>query len=197
MAFEYNITNHNWIPRAPQNCLGSHHGKILLLFQLFVPDPGANSVLPGLTTRVKSIVDGPYCVISPVSVKQTEPCGKTSTIPKKTTWWRHQMEAFSALLAICTGNSPVTGEFRAQRPVTQSFDVFFDLPLNKLLSKQLWGWWFEMPSRPLWRHCNEAWMLCMILGMCGVRSLPAFRNISSSWWPTRQERYQRINLPVI
>ena len=83
MAFEYNITNHNWIPRAPQNCLGFHHGKILLLFQLFVPDPGANSVLPGLTTRVKSIVDGPYCVISPVSVKQTEPCGKTSTIPKK------------------------------------------------------------------------------------------------------------------
>ena len=40
-------------------------------------------------------------------------------------WWRHQMETFSALLAICAGNSPVTGEFPAQRPVTQSFDVFF------------------------------------------------------------------------
>ena len=35
------------------------------------------------------------------------------------------MEIFSALLAICTGNSPVTGEFPAQRPVTQSFDVIF------------------------------------------------------------------------
>ena len=46
-------------------------------------------------------------------------------------WWRHQMEAFSALLAICAGNSPVTGEFHAQRPVTRSFDVFFDLLLNK------------------------------------------------------------------
>ena len=34
---------------------------------------------------------------------------------------------FSALLAICTGNSPVTDEFPAQRPVTRSFDVFFDL----------------------------------------------------------------------
>ena len=44
------------------------------------------------------------------------------------------MEAFSALLAICAGNSPVTGEFPAQRPVTRSFDVFFDLRLNKRLS---------------------------------------------------------------
>ena len=68
-------------------------------------------------------------------------------------WWRHQMGTFSALLAICAGNSPVTGEFHAQGPVTRSFDVFFDL--NKRLSKQWWVWWFETPSRPLWRHCNE------------------------------------------
>ena len=40
------------------------------------------------------------------------------------------MEPFSALLAICAGNSPVPGEFPAQRPVTRSFDVFFDLRLN-------------------------------------------------------------------
>ena len=52
-------------------------------------------------------------------------------------WWRHQMETFSALLAICAGNSPVTGEFPTQRPVTRSFDVFFDLRLNKRLGKQL------------------------------------------------------------
>ena len=39
------------------------------------------------------------------------------------TWWRHQMETFSALLAICAGNSPVPGEFPTQRPVTRSFDV--------------------------------------------------------------------------
>ena len=50
----------------------------------------------------------------------------------------------------CAGNSPVTGEFPTQRPVTQGFDVFFDLRMNKQLSKQSWGWWFEM----LWRHCN-------------------------------------------
>ena len=55
------------------------------------------------------------------------------------TWWRHQMETFSTSLAIFAGNSPVTGEFPAQRPVTRSFDVFFDLRLNKRLSKQSWG----------------------------------------------------------
>ena len=69
-------------------------------------------------------------------------------------WWRHQMETFSALLAICAGNSPVPGEFPAQRPVTRSFDVFFDLRLNKRLSKQPWGWWFETPAWSLWRHRN-------------------------------------------
>ena len=65
------------------------------------------------------------------------------------------METFSALLAICAGNSPVSGEFPAQRPVTRSFDVFFDLRLNKRLSNQSWDWWFETLSRPLWRQCNE------------------------------------------
>ena len=60
-------------------------------------------------------------------------------------WWRHQMETFSALLAICAGNSPASGKFSAQRPVTRGFDV---------LRKQLWGWWFETLSRLLWRHCN-------------------------------------------
>ena len=52
------------------------------------------------------------------------------------------------------GNSPVTGEFLAQRPVTRSFDAFFDTRMNTLLSKQSWGWWFKTPSRPLWRNCN-------------------------------------------
>ena len=47
------------------------------------------------------------------------------------------------------------GEFPAQWPVTQSFDVFFDLRLNKRLSKHPWGWWFETPPWSLWRQCNE------------------------------------------
>ena len=78
---------------------------------------------------------------------------KQITHCKPSSWWRHPMETFSVLLAICAGNSPVTGE--AQRPVTWSFDVFFDLCLNKQLSKQWWGWWFEMPSSSLLHHCND------------------------------------------
>ena len=45
--------------------------------------------------------------------------------------------------------------FPAQRPVTRNFDVFFDLRINKRLSNQSWGWWFQMPSWSLWRHCIE------------------------------------------
>ena len=49
------------------------------------------------------------------------------------------------------------GEFPTQRPVTRSFDVYFDLRLNKRLCKQSWGWWFETLLCPLWRHSNEQW----------------------------------------
>ena len=69
------------------------------------------------------------------------------------------METFSALLAICVVNSPVPGEFPAQKPVTRSFDVFFDLRLNRRLSKQSWGWWFDKLSRPLLRHRNDPYIL--------------------------------------
>ena len=67
-------------------------------------------------------------------------------------WWRHQMETFSVLPAISARNSPVTGDFPGRRPVALNFDAFFDRCLNKKLSKQTWDWWFETPSRPLWRH---------------------------------------------
>ena len=69
-------------------------------------------------------------------------------------WLRHQMKTFCVLLG---------GELPAQRPVTRSFDVFLDLRLNKRLSKQSWGWWFETPSRPLWRHC---------ISLFDIKSLP-------------------------
>ena len=51
-------------------------------------------------------------------------------------WWRHQMEAFSALLTLVRGISPVK---RLK---------------SKRLRKQSCGWWFETPSLSLWRHCN-------------------------------------------
>ena len=59
--------------------------------------------------------------------------GKSLAKDPQYTWWRHQMETFSALLAICAGNSPVTGEFPAQRPVTRSFDI-------SLICTRINGW---------------------------------------------------------
>ena len=53
------------------------------------------------------------------------------------TRWRHQVGTFSELLALCEGNPPITGGFPSQRLVTRSFDVFFDLRLNKRLSKTI------------------------------------------------------------
>ena len=75
---------------------------------------------------------------------------------------------------LCAGNSPVTGEFRAQRPVTHSFAVFFDLRLNKRLTNNR-----ETPSCPMWRHSNE-----------GIQSLEAiFIHISTS---TNRARFYHI-----
>ena len=71
-------------------------------------------------------------------------CKNMMTSSNGNKWKRHQME---------TGH--LCGKFPAQRPVTRSFDVFFDLRLNKRLSKQSWGWWFETLSRPFWRHRND------------------------------------------
>ena len=80
-------------------------------------------------------------------------------------WWRHQMETFSALLALCAGTSLFTGEFPSQRPVTRSFDVFFDLCLNKELSKQSKHRRFETPSSSSWRHCNGEITACVLHGL--------------------------------
>ena len=89
-------------------------------------------------------------------------------------WWRHHVKLTFTTLAsermlfmatssngnifrvtghLC-GEFTSPGDFPAQRPVTRSFDVFFDLRPDKRLSKQPWGWWFETPSWSLWRQCN-------------------------------------------
>ena len=64
-------------------------------------------------------------------------------------------EHFPRCWPFCAGNLPVPGEFPTQRPVTWSLGVFFDLHLNKRLSKQSWVWWFETLLCPLWRHHND------------------------------------------
>ena len=65
--------------------------------------------------------------------------------------WCCQMETFSALLALCEGKPLFSGGFPSQRPVSQSFDIFFDVRVNK----QSRRWWFEMPWDSLWHHCND------------------------------------------
>ena len=64
--------------------------------------------------------------------------------------WKH----FPRYWPFVRGIHFVTGDLHSQRPVTRSFDVFFDLCLNKGLKEQSLGRWFETPSRSLWRHCN-------------------------------------------
>ena len=95
------------------------------------------------------------------------------------TWWRHQMKRFPRHWPFVRGihRSPVN--FPAQRPVIRSFGVFFDLRPNEQLSKQSWGWWFETPSRLLWRHCTShskvstVQALMCVCYTCGYLSISA------------------------
>ena len=73
-------------------------------------------------------------------------------------WWGN----IFVLLAICE----VTCEFPSQRPVTRSFDIIFDLCLNKRLSKQPRLRWFEAPPRPFCRHCNIGKRIQITFGLC-------------------------------
>ena len=82
----------------------------------------------------------------------------------------------SVLLAICAGKSSLPSEVPAQRPVTRSFDVFFDLRPNKRLSKHWWGWWFEAPSHhydvivmctSLWRYFPGSVCVCVCVCVGG------------------------------
>ena len=79
---------------------------------------------------------------------------------KMLTWGQSMMTSSNGNIFRVTGplcgELTGRGEFPTQRPMTGSFDVFFDLCLNKRLSKQSWGWWFETPSHPFWRHRNAA-----------------------------------------
>ena len=97
-------------------------------------------------------------------------------MPPTSPWWRHQMEAYCALLALRVGNSPVTGEFPAQVPVTRGFDAFFDLRLNKRLSKQSLGWWYETPSGLLWLQCTA-----VVIIMTASSNVSISRVTSALW----------------
>ena len=90
---------------------------------------------------------------------------------------------FRATGPLC-GEFTGTGEFPAQRPVTRSFDVFFDLRPNKRLSKQPWGWWFETPSWSLWRQRNV------------MRTITACTNLSI-WWRAVVRQHTMLTFTII
>ena len=94
-----------------------------------------------------------------------------SRIEILSTWWRHQMDTFPCYWPFVRGiqRSPVNSPHEGQW--CGAFAVFFDLHLNKRLSKQSRRWWFETPSRPLWRHCNDS--------ICNYHQMKATR---SDWW---------------
>ena len=112
---------------------------------------------------LKFVPNGPIDDKSTLVQVMTTKCLAVSC--KFTPWRHHQIKTFSILLALCKGTLPVTSGFSSQRPVTRSFDVFFHLRLNIRLTKQPRRRWFGMPSRPLWRHCNdgEVYTVCLFI----------------------------------
>ena len=90
---------------------------------------------------------------------------------------------FPTLLALCAGNTPVTNDFPPQRPVTRSFDVFFDLRLNKRLSKQSQRRWFKMPARSLWRHWNGISVFIIMVTLYLIFELYICKQYHPIWIP--------------
>ena len=83
--------------------------------------------------------DNTVAILSMLWQWEFSPSGRCLYI--ETTSWRHQMETFFVLLALCEGNTPVTGGFPSQRPVTRGF-IFIFFNLNKQLNKQSRRRWF-------------------------------------------------------
>ena len=99
-----------------KNCESHFHLAIKIFYVMIVK-------INGFTVLVKNKSEA---IIHPSSIETS------SFIASKLfkSWWHHEMETFSALLALYAGNSTVSGEFPSQRPVMQSFHVFFDLHLE-------------------------------------------------------------------
>ena len=109
------------------------------------------------------------------------------------TWWRHQMDTISALLALCEGNhrSPVDSPHKGHTghrwiPLTRASDAerwcFLDLHLNKRLSKHSRRRRFETPSRSLWRHRNGSGFSGFHMGKIDIKH--GKHNFFSKWKKT-------------
>ena len=98
----------------------------------------------------------------------------TEILPVTIPWWRHQMVTFSAFLALCAGNSPVTGEFPYQRPVTRCFDVFFDLAWTN-------GWVNIWGAGELRRHRGYYDVIVMVTRGCPFKAARTAERVYTTW----------------
>ena len=133
--------------------------RITCLFVQIVPDCYNGRLFVSFSVGFDLNLDQLFYVVTPGECKLMlgQIYHKNPVLPvwqSASSWWWHQLETFSILLALCVWNSLVTSEFPSQSPVEQSSDVFFDLRLNKQLSEQLRCRWLETSSRSLWYHCN-------------------------------------------
>ena len=127
--------------------------QCVLYWTTFIP--GINTIwwlclVPSSTTRLASDVG--YRTMTYTSLTEN----KKHNIPSqslKTMMTSSNGNIFRVTDHLC-GEFTGPGDFPTQRPVTRSFDVYFDLRPNKWLSKQSWGWWFGTLSCSLWRHRN-------------------------------------------
>ena len=131
-----------------------------------------------LYSRFPMDKNGKWIYYSFLSISlQVSVCWETLEQPSTPLRWATAMMTSSnrnifRLTGSLWGEFTVTSEFPSHRPVMRGFDVFFDLCLYKWLSKHSRCWWFETPSRPLWRHCNDKWHM-------GVVGTPIG---ASGWW---------------
>ena len=132
-----------------------------------VPDmPSVCNVVSDMPSVCNIVSDMPSVCNVALAMYRGSVTYKTSILTVHTcgcnTWWRHQMETFSALLAFVQGIL-CSRRIPTKKASDASFDVFFDLRLIKWWSKQSWGWWFDKSSRPLWRLCNVIFhQLCCV-----------------------------------
>ena len=106
----------------------------------------------------------------------------------------HQMVTFSALLAFCAGDSPVTGEFPTQRPMTRSFDVSFHSRLNQHLNKQCGRQWFEAPWRSLKLICLNQLDLPSVQWHIAARSR---HQLCDGFWVPKDSIHERKALGYV
>ena len=111
-----------------------------------------HSIMPLIITQRTKSIQGiknciPFCIFEPIKTPRSSHDKSHDNVIK----WKHFPRYWPFVRGIHRSkvNSPHKGQWRG------ALMFFFDLRLNKRLSKQWWGWWFDTLSRPLWRHHND------------------------------------------